>query len=130
MVCKLATTAVEVPRFAASETLRFMQPVARQANISDVGDLVQLRWAWRVVERGEKGDLDPVPPGFRGLDDSPCAVSPALCRRERWLCDRNGVASPSSSGSRACRDGRHFLEPSRAPTSWLSTETAVWANSS
>jgi GNAT superfamily N-acetyltransferase len=32
--------------------------MARRAHLSDADDLVRLRWAWRVVERDEKGDPD------------------------------------------------------------------------
>jgi GNAT superfamily N-acetyltransferase len=31
---------------------------ARQAGVSDAGDLARLRWIWRAVERGEQGDPD------------------------------------------------------------------------
>lgn len=35
-----------------------IKPVARPADVSDADDLVRLRWAWRVLERDEKGDPD------------------------------------------------------------------------
>jgi GNAT superfamily N-acetyltransferase len=32
--------------------------IARQAGVSDAGDLARLRWIWRAVERNETGDPD------------------------------------------------------------------------
>jgi GNAT superfamily N-acetyltransferase len=37
-------------------TLAVVNPTARQADLSDADELARLRWLWRTVERGERGD--------------------------------------------------------------------------
>jgi GNAT superfamily N-acetyltransferase len=80
-------------------------PSARRADLSDSDELAQLRWIWRALERGERGDQDQ----FRGDFVS-------------WVAERQRTHMPFLVEANGCAVGMAWLviiERIPGPEKWM-----------